>query len=87
MSRDQSRPNRVAYAKERNLRLPLLSDFHPKGEASRRYQVYRDDIGTSERVLFVIGGDGVIFWSDAPRRAPGAGAGTAISSWSRTRPY
>src|SRR3954470_22836751 len=33
----------VAYAKELNLRIPLLSDFHPKGEGSRRYDVYRDD--------------------------------------------
>lgn len=53
----------LAYARELNLRIPLVSDFHPKGEVSRRFDVYRDDIGTSERALFVIDGDGVVFWS------------------------
>ena len=53
----------VAYVKELNLRIPLLSDFHPKGEVARRYDVYREDIGTSERALFVIDAEGVIYWS------------------------
>jgi peroxiredoxin len=53
----------VAYASELNLRIPLVSDFHPKGEVSRRYDVFREDIGTCERALFVIDGEGVIFWS------------------------
>jgi peroxiredoxin len=53
----------VAFAKDRNLHFPLLSDFEPKGEISRAYHVYRDKEGTSERALFVIDGDGVIRWS------------------------
>src|SRR4051794_6926534 len=53
----------TAYSKEMGSRIPLVSDFHPKGAISRRYDVYRDDVGTSERALFVIDGDGVIFWS------------------------
>ncbi len=53
----------IAYASELNLRIPLVSDFHPKGELCRRFDVYRDDIGTSERALFVVDGDGRIFWS------------------------
>jgi peroxiredoxin len=53
----------VAYASELNLRFPLVSDFHPKGQVSRRYDVFREDIGTCERALFVIDGEGVIFWS------------------------
>ena len=53
-----------AYAKELNLRIELLSDFHPKGALSRRYEVYRDDIGTSERALYVIDGEGFIFWRE-----------------------
>jgi peroxiredoxin len=53
----------IAYAKQLNLRIPLLSDFQPKGEVCRRFDVYRDDIGTAERALFVINGDGHIFWS------------------------
>lgn len=54
----------VAFARELNLRFPLLSDFHPKGEASRRFEVYRDPDGICERALFVIAPDGVIFWSE-----------------------
>jgi peroxiredoxin len=53
----------LAFAKERHLQFPLLPDFEPKGEVSRRYGVYRDADGTSERALFVIDRDGVIRWS------------------------
>jgi peroxiredoxin (alkyl hydroperoxide reductase subunit C) len=53
----------VAFAKELHLQIPLLSDFHLKGEISRAYNVYREDIGTCERALYVIDGKGVIFWS------------------------
>ncbi len=53
----------AAFAKARNLHFPLLSDFEPKGEVSRRYGAYRAQDGTSERALFVIDRDGVIQWS------------------------
>jgi peroxiredoxin len=53
----------LAFARDRNLHFPLLSDFEPKGEIARAYQVYRADAGTSERALFVIDRDGVIRWS------------------------
>lgn len=38
----------LAFAKDRNLHFPLLSDFEPKGEVSRSYQAYRFGDGTSE---------------------------------------
>jgi peroxiredoxin len=53
----------LAFAKDRNLRFPLLADFEPKGEIARAYGVYRPTDGTSERALFVIDADGVIAWS------------------------
>ena len=53
----------LAFAHDRKLRFPLLSDFEPKGEVARRYGVYRHHDGSSERALFVIDGDGVIRWS------------------------
>ncbi len=53
----------LAFAKDRNLHFPLLSDFEPKGEVARTYQVYRAKEGTTERALFVIDADGVIRWS------------------------
>lgn len=52
-----------AYAKSRNLDFPLLADFEPKGEVSRKYGAYRDQDGFSERALFVLDADGVIRWS------------------------
>jgi peroxiredoxin len=53
----------LAFAKDRNLHFPLLSDFEPKGEVSRAYDAYRSSDGTSERALFVIDSDGVVHWS------------------------
>lgn len=52
-----------AYAKARNLEFPLLADFEPKGEVSRKYDAYRVTDGLSERALFVLDADGVIRWS------------------------
>jgi peroxiredoxin len=51
-----------AFAADRHLHFPLLSDFEPKGELSRLYGVY-DGNGESKRALFVLDGDGVIRWS------------------------
>jgi peroxiredoxin len=53
----------LAFAKDRNLRFPLLADFEPKGEVSRTYQVYRANDGTSERALYVIDAEGIVRWS------------------------
>jgi len=51
-----------AFAESRKLRYPLLADFEPKGAVARRYGVYRETDGTSERALFVIDGDSIIRW-------------------------
>jgi peroxiredoxin len=52
-----------AFAKERHLHFPLLADFEPKGEVARKYGVYRQREGVTERALFVLDKDGVITWS------------------------
>src|SRR5947208_5186987 len=52
-----------AFADQRKLHFPLLADFEPKGAVARRYGVYREGDGLSERALFVIDGDGVHRWS------------------------
>ena len=54
---------RLAFARDRNFHLTLLSDFEPKGAVARQYGVYRDHDGVTERALFVIDGDGVIQYS------------------------
>ena len=50
----------LAFAKDRNIQFPLLSDFHPKGEVSMAYNAYREQDGESERALYVIDPDGKI---------------------------
>lgn len=52
-----------AFMENRNLKVPLLADFEPKGEVSRRYGVYNEERGESQRALFVIDGEGKIRWS------------------------
>jgi peroxiredoxin len=53
----------TAFAQSRNLHFPLLADFHPKGDVAQAYGVYDDEIGMSERALFVVDEEGVIRWS------------------------
>ena len=53
----------MAFAEHRNLHMPLLSDFEPKGAVARQYGAYRAQDGTSERALFLIDGEGIIRWS------------------------
>jgi len=53
----------AAFARDRKLHFPLLSDFEPKGAVSRLYGAYREEDGTSERALFVVDGEGIIRWS------------------------
>ena len=55
-----------AWAAVRGLTFPLLADFNPKGDVARRYSVYRDRDGFSERALYVV---------DVLILAPGGAAG------------
>ena len=49
-----------AWAAVRGLTFPLLADFNPKGEVARRYKVWREKDGFSERALYVVDGNGTI---------------------------
>jgi peroxiredoxin len=53
----------LAFARDRKLQFPLLSDFEPKGAVARTYGAYRHREGMCERALFVIDGEGTIRWS------------------------
>jgi len=53
----------IAFAKERNIGFPILSDFEPKGEVSRRYGAFAPEVGEASRALFVIDETGKIAWS------------------------
>jgi alkyl hydroperoxide reductase subunit AhpC len=52
-----------AWAALRGISFPLLADFHPKGDVIRRYSVWREQDGYSDRALYVIDADGVIRYS------------------------
>ena len=70
----------AAFARDRKLHFPLLSDFEPKGEIARRYGVYRQGDGVSERALFVIDANGVIFWSYVSPIGVNPGANGVLSA-------
>jgi peroxiredoxin len=53
----------MAFAQNRKLHFPLLADFEPKGEVSRAYGIYNEEVGESHRALFVIDEKGIIQWS------------------------
>jgi peroxiredoxin len=53
----------AAFAANRKLHFPLLSDFEPKGAVAQAYGAYRPIEGTTERALFVIDEQGLIYWS------------------------
>ena len=53
----------IAFAKDRKLNFPLLSDFEPKGKVSQKFGAYDYKIGESMRALFVLDEKGVVRWS------------------------
>ncbi len=64
-----------AFRDHLNLTIPLLADFHPKGEMSRAYGAYREERGATNRSLVLVDGDGVVGWSYASpstKEIPGA---------------
>jgi peroxiredoxin len=64
-----------AFRRELGLSIPLLADFHPKGEVARAYGVYSEEYGKSGRALVMVGPDGVVRWAhlpSSPLEVPGA---------------
>jgi peroxiredoxin len=63
-----------AFRERLNLTMPLLSDFHPKGEVARAYGVYSEEYGKSGRALVLIDEDGMVRWAyeSPPLEVPGA---------------
>jgi peroxiredoxin len=64
-----------AFRERLNLTMPLLADFHPKGEMSREYGAYQEEFGTDNRSLVLVDGDGMVRWSyatDSVKDIPGA---------------
>jgi peroxiredoxin len=59
-------PSHIAFAKSLGgiERYPLLADFHPKGEVSKRYGVWKDDKGISERAIVIVDKQGTVRYVD-----------------------
>ncbi len=53
-----------AWGKNLGLSFPLLSDFHPKGEVSKRFGVHDDERGVNERALIAIDKNGIVQYID-----------------------
>ena len=50
---------------------PLLADFHPKGEVTRAYGLWRDDKGYSRRAIVIIDREGIVrYFEVIPQGAP-----------------
>jgi peroxiredoxin len=64
-----------AFRKHRNLTMPLLADFNPKGEVCRAYGAWIDEVDHANRSLVLIDEEGIVRWSHAsptPLEIPGA---------------
>ena len=58
-----SKWSHLAFIEHNNFHFPLLSDFEPKGEVARLYEVYDQRTGECKRALYVIDENGIIRWS------------------------
>jgi peroxiredoxin len=64
-----------AFQDHLGITIPLLADFHPKGEMSSRYGVYNEERGSTYRALVLIDPEGTVEWSyqaESPLEIPGA---------------
>jgi len=63
-----------AFQDHLGVSIPLLADFHPKGEVAKTYGVWTEEYGVAARALVVVGPDGKVAWSylSPPLEVPGA---------------
>ena len=63
-----------AFQEHQGLTIPLLADFHPKGEVAKAYGVWSDKHGVAGRALVMVGPDAVVQWAylSPPLEVPGA---------------
>ncbi len=63
-----------AFQRSLGISIPLLADFHPKGEVARAFGVYIGERGHSKRALVMIDPEGRVAWSHtspSPLEIPG----------------
>ena len=63
-----------AFQQHQGLSIPLLADFHPKGEVAKAYGVWSEDHGVACRALVMVRADKTVQWSylSPPLEVPGA---------------
>jgi peroxiredoxin len=63
-----------AFQDHLNLTMPLLADFHPKGEVAKAYGVWAEKYGVAGRALVMVGPQGEVEWThmSPPLEVPGA---------------
>ena len=55
--------SQTAFKEQLGVSIEQLSDFEPKGAASRAFGAYFEPGGMSNRALVIVGPDGVVKWS------------------------
>ena len=59
-------PSHVAFAKSIGgiTKYPLLADFHPKGEVSKKYGIWKEESGHCERAVVLVDKQGIVRYID-----------------------
>ena len=52
-----------AFQNHLGVGIPLLADFHPKGEVAKAYGVWSEKHGVAGRALVMVGPDGTVEWA------------------------
>jgi peroxiredoxin len=63
-----------AFQTQLDVTIPLLADFHPKGEVAEAYGVFNAERGIAARALVMVGPEGDVLWSyqsPSPLEIPG----------------
>jgi peroxiredoxin len=67
-------PAQTAFREKLGVSIEQLSDFEPKGAASKLFGAYFEPAGMTNRALVIVGPDGTVAWShlaDSPWDLPG----------------
>lgn len=43
---------------------PLLADFHPKGDVTKQYGLWRDKVGVGTRAIIIVDPEGIVRHSE-----------------------
>ncbi len=62
-----------AFQAHLGLTIPLLADFHPKGEVAKAYGLWSEEYGVCGRALVMVGPEGTVEWAyrSPPLDVPG----------------